>query len=313
MEVAPSLGLAFAAGAMNLCMDAPHGHGLRRATSGGKLASPDGELLASFVQQDRQHAQVGADWGGRHVRPKQQDQAGVLAAARGGSAALGGKPIILQYAAYLGMNVAADTDLLWIAQQALTAELPQGWAEHSDPMSGDSYFHNENTGETVWEHPCDSYYRNLYQQLKKEKEQHATATGLGSSGSGFTAQEISMAVGTAGVAGAGGDVSHNRYLAPIAQAESELRKDSARRREKNARRQARRVKTEAKRRRRQDRAVRRIQRAWRCHKCRTHLAQAMRQRRAATMVQARLRGNIFRRRMRCVCMPCARLQRNLSF
>ena len=79
---------------MNLCMDAPHGHGLRRATSGGKLASPDGELLASFVQQDRQHAQVGADWGGRHVRPKQQDQAGVLAAARGGSAALGGKPII---------------------------------------------------------------------------------------------------------------------------------------------------------------------------------------------------------------------------
>ena len=84
-------------------------------------------------------------------------------AGGGGAAAMdsSGKPVILQYAAYLGMDIAADTDLLWIAQQALVAELPPGWTEHADPMSGDAYFHNAQTGETVWEHPCDSYYRNL--------------------------------------------------------------------------------------------------------------------------------------------------------
>ena len=90
---------------------------------------------------------------------------GKAAAATGGGgfgADSSGKPVILQYAVYLGMDVAADTDLLWIAQQALVAELPPGWTEHADPMSGDTYFHNAQTGETVWEHPCDSYYRNLY-------------------------------------------------------------------------------------------------------------------------------------------------------
>lgn len=60
-----------------------------------------------------------------------------------------GQPLILQYAGYLGMDPIADSDLLWIAQQAMTAELPAGWTEHADPMSGDSYFHNGSTGETV--------------------------------------------------------------------------------------------------------------------------------------------------------------------
>lgn len=50
-----------------------------------------------------------------------------------------GGPILLQYANYLGMDVVADSDLLWIAQQALTAELPPGWTEHADPTTGDNY------------------------------------------------------------------------------------------------------------------------------------------------------------------------------
>ena len=76
--------------------------------------------------------------------------------------ALHTEPRMLQYAVWLGMDIVRDADLLWcarlrqprtrssdadsractarrIAQLAVTAELPVGWAEHTDPMTGDSY------------------------------------------------------------------------------------------------------------------------------------------------------------------------------
>jgi hypothetical protein len=37
---------------------------------------------------------------------------------------------IVEYAVYLGMDPAADVDLLYIAEWALTAPLPDGWTEH---------------------------------------------------------------------------------------------------------------------------------------------------------------------------------------
>jgi hypothetical protein len=113
--------------------------------------------IASFVKEDAAAASASAA-----PAPTAATNVGPGGGGGGfGAVADSGKPVILQYAAYLGMDVAADTDLLWIAQQALVAELPPGWTEHADPMSGDAYFHNAQTGETVWEHPCDSYYRNL--------------------------------------------------------------------------------------------------------------------------------------------------------
>ena len=205
-------------------------------------------------------------------------------------------PVILQYAAYLGMDTALDTDLLWIAQQALTAELPAGWTEHADPMSGDAYFHNANTGETVWEHPCDSYYRNLYVQLKREKERHTEAEV---SHLGYSPAEINFTVGTqATQPGAGGNVSNNRYLAPIARAEESTREKEARRRDRDQRKAERSAKTEVKRHKRWERSAWKIQRTWRVHVFRARLADWMRQKRAATLLQARIRGKIYRRRLR---------------
>lgn len=82
------------------------------------------KLIESFVEED---AVVGTTSKAAPAAPN--------ATAAHGS----GGPILLQYANYLGMDVVADSDLLWIAQQALTAELPPGWTEHADPMSGDNY------------------------------------------------------------------------------------------------------------------------------------------------------------------------------
>ena len=115
--------------------------------------SQSGLDISSFVMEDKAEAQAQATAPAMTM--------GTRGGGIGGGLDAAGKPVILQYAAYLGMDIAADTDLLWIAQQALVAELPPGWTEHADPMSGDAYFHNAQTGETVWEHPCDSYYRNL--------------------------------------------------------------------------------------------------------------------------------------------------------
>jgi hypothetical protein len=93
-------------------------------------------------------------------------------------------------------------------------------------------------------------------------------------------------------------VEENRYLAPIAKAEGEIREREDRRKEKEARREERRQRTDAKRRKRQDRAARKIQRAYRCHRFRVQFAIFMEQRVAVTKVQARWRGILYRRRMR---------------
>lgn len=60
-------------------------------------------------------------------------------------------------------------DLLWIAQQALTAKLPTLWTEHVDAISGERFFHNLKTGESSWEHPADAYYKRMYEELRKAK------------------------------------------------------------------------------------------------------------------------------------------------
>ena len=39
---------------------------------------------------------------------------------------------VIEFAKYLGMDPAADRDLLWIAQEALNAPLPSEWTEHEE-------------------------------------------------------------------------------------------------------------------------------------------------------------------------------------
>jgi len=101
---------------------------------GAPAASFSRKLIESFVEEDRAApTKMAGD-----AAPAAQPGVGAGAAVGAGADGAGG-PILLQYAAYLGMDVVADSDLLWIAQQALTAELPPGWSEHADPMSGDPY------------------------------------------------------------------------------------------------------------------------------------------------------------------------------
>lgn len=76
---------------------------------------------------------------------------------------------VLEYAEYLGMDVTADAELLWIADEALSAPDPQGWEQRQDPK-GNVFFLHENTGTILTEHPLDHHYQQLYYQLKEKQK-----------------------------------------------------------------------------------------------------------------------------------------------
>jgi len=76
---------------------------------------------------------------------------------------------VLEYAVYLGMDPAEDADLLWIAEEALTAGEPDGWAEQLDP-NGHLYYYNATTGQSSRQHPLDEYYMHLYLKLKMQRK-----------------------------------------------------------------------------------------------------------------------------------------------
>jgi hypothetical protein len=89
------------------------------------------------------------------------------------------------FARYLGIDPVADKAFLWIAVEAMVAQLPANWAEYKT-VDGQTYYYNERLGVTQWEHPMDDYHRCLFLRLKakgadnrgkerksKSKDQHS--------------------------------------------------------------------------------------------------------------------------------------------
>ena len=62
---------------------------------------------------------------------------------------------VLVMAAYLNLPYGGEVGVehLWIADAALCAQLPLGWAELTDPRSDVRYYLSILTSETMWEHP----------------------------------------------------------------------------------------------------------------------------------------------------------------
>ena len=75
---------------------------------------------------------------------------------------------ILEYAKYLGMSLPSDNDLLYIAKEGLKAPLPDPW-KPCKTSSNDIYYFNFESGESIWEHPCDKYYKEQYLKAKQNK------------------------------------------------------------------------------------------------------------------------------------------------
>ncbi|CAM1332078.1 Uncharacterised protein g10766 [Pycnogonum litorale] len=67
---------------------------------------------------------------------------------------------IEDYAKSLGIDPDTEPDLLWIAEEALSCDLPQPWV----PLEDDEhriFFYNTETRMSSWDHPYDDFYRKV--------------------------------------------------------------------------------------------------------------------------------------------------------
>jgi len=80
---------------------------------------------------------------------------------------------VIEYAKWLGMDLKNDTDLFWVAKEGLMAPLPKNWKPCKTKDTEDIYYFNFSTGDSTWDHPCDGYYKRLYEEEKKKKEVQA--------------------------------------------------------------------------------------------------------------------------------------------
>ena len=62
---------------------------------------------------------------------------------------------VIEYAVYLGMVLPDDVPLLYIADEALQADDPEGWEQYESP-NGDTYYVHEVTRQRSWQLPFRS-------------------------------------------------------------------------------------------------------------------------------------------------------------
>jgi centrosomal protein CEP164 len=77
---------------------------------------------------------------------------------------------VAAYAKWLGMDMDKDQDLFWIAREGVLAPLPKDWRPCRTKDTEDIYYFNFNSGESTWDHPCDSKYQRMYEEEKNKKE-----------------------------------------------------------------------------------------------------------------------------------------------
>eukprot|EP01048_Picozoa_sp_COSAG05_P013467 COSAG05_NODE_1438_length_4885_cov_3.395529_1_plen_459_part_00 len=103
-------------------------------------------------------------------RPTVDIDAGKAYGQRHAEPTPGSMPTAAEIAEYavkaLGIDPSWEFDLLWIAEEALTAPLPGAWAEYLDDDSGQYYFYDEASGEVQWTSPMLEHYRAM---VKKER------------------------------------------------------------------------------------------------------------------------------------------------
>lgn len=82
---------------------------------------------------------------------------------------------IFEYAQSIGIDPIREKDLLFIAREGIVAPLPPDWKPCQD-ASGDIYYFNFQTGDSVWDHPCDDYYRNMVIEEKRRRSAMGTSS-----------------------------------------------------------------------------------------------------------------------------------------
>nr|XP_018666680.1 centrosomal protein of 164 kDa-like [Ciona intestinalis] len=75
---------------------------------------------------------------------------------------------IHEYARVIGLDPFVDADLLWIAKEGINAPLPPHWKPCQD-TNGDIYYFNFESGDSIWDHPCDEFYRAMVIEERQKR------------------------------------------------------------------------------------------------------------------------------------------------
>jgi centrosomal protein CEP164 len=84
---------------------------------------------------------------------------------------------VLEYASWLGMDLDTEQDLFWIAREGLKAPLPENWKPCKTTDTEEIYYFNFASGQSTWDHPCDEYYRKVYDDHKKKRSSSSRGGG----------------------------------------------------------------------------------------------------------------------------------------
>jgi hypothetical protein len=85
---------------------------------------------------------------------------------------------ITEYAAWLGMDLETERDLFWIARTALKEPVPKPWKACRMDNSDDIFYFNFETGDSIWDHPCDIRFKQMYEEEKKKRDNRELLPGI---------------------------------------------------------------------------------------------------------------------------------------
>lgn len=82
---------------------------------------------------------------------------------------------VMEFADWIGMKLPEDSEFLWLAREGLKAPLPKEWKPCST-NDGEVYYFNFKTGESSWDHPMDSVFRQRFEQEKEKARKAGKST-----------------------------------------------------------------------------------------------------------------------------------------
>ena len=74
------------------------------------------------------------------------------------------------------VDVSKEGFLLPIVSEALRAPLPEDWAECEDAATGEFYYRNRRTEQTMWEHPLEQHFKDRLLRERQQYEQERSGT-----------------------------------------------------------------------------------------------------------------------------------------
>lgn len=98
---------------------------------------------------------------------------------------------VKEYAEYLGLDWETEAQLRWIAEEGVIAPVPHPWKACTE--NGDDVFYfNFQTGESIWDHPCDEQYRNMVEDCRRDPNAHKPSSKSGGQTGGKPANKEEM-------------------------------------------------------------------------------------------------------------------------